>query len=96
MATFPTNRTLTITRKGSPIVTVDAHLEPASTETKAILGNPAANLFNVYIYGLPDVAKQDHLIVTDTAEQYLVTGVEQYDVALARHTHLTVEGKWGT
>ena len=93
---FPTNRTLTITRKGIAIATVSAHLEPASAETKAILGNPAANLFNVYLDGLPDVAKQDHLLVTDTAEQYLVTGIEQFDVDVVRHTHLTVEGKWGS
>lgn len=89
---FDTNRTLVVARTG---VSLAANVQPASAEIKAMLGNPAAKLFDVYVEALIDVREQDKLTSVTPAETYVVTGVEQFDFDLVRHTHLTVEGKWG-
>lgn len=93
---FPTNRTLTISRKGVTIASVEAHVEPATAELKAMLGVPASLLFHVYILDLPDVQLQDRLVSMSPAEAYQVTGIERFDVDLVRHTHLTAEIMEGT
>lgn len=90
---FDTNRTLICARTSA---SHSAFVEPARPDIKAMLGIPATKVFEVYIDGLADLREQDRLTSSDPVESYVVLGAEAFDIDLVRHTHLTVEGTWGS
>ena len=94
----PTNRSLTVSRAGTDVLTnLAALVLPARPETIAMRELPAGKAFEIYFDSLQTIREGDRLInEADVTEHYRVTGVSHFDTPRNPHTEIIAEGRLGS